>query len=391
MRIYFAPCGIGLGHVGRTVPIARKLLEKNASILFSTYQEGIDYVKNEKLPLVRSPGMGVQVKPDGSVDFRRTVMNPGPFLATYAILQQINAELRSMASFQPDVVVSDSRASSLIAARLLRIPRICILNQFNVFVPRRKRFLRLARLADVTTLALIGMIWASNDSVLVPDFPQPYTICSGNLNVPKYYRNKAKLIGPILPVHPSNLSSVKDLRKKLGLPTDKTMIFALVSGPTKEKAFITGALRKALLEFPADYEIVMSYGYPGTGSEPIRQRNVTIFKWLPNRFEYLKACDIAIGRAGHGTITQSMSYGKPMIIIPTPNHTEQLQNAIQAEKLGIAETLLQRDVTRYNLLKTVERLMKSDAVYLLQRMQPEILKHDGLDAAVKEIECIAER
>ncbi|MEM3640651.1 MAG: glycosyltransferase family protein, partial [Candidatus Bathyarchaeia archaeon] len=152
MRVYFAPCGIGLGHVGRCVPIAKKLLEKNANVMFSTYNEGIDYVEQEKLPLFKAPAIGFQVKPDGTIDFRQTAVNPGPFFASFTLIKQVNAELQAIRSFKPDVIVSDSRASPLLAARALGIPRICILNQFQIIIPRKKRFLRLAKLADSITL-----------------------------------------------------------------------------------------------------------------------------------------------------------------------------------------------------------------------------------------------
>jgi UDP-N-acetylglucosamine--N-acetylmuramyl-(pentapeptide) pyrophosphoryl-undecaprenol N-acetylglucosamine transferase len=76
MRVYFAPCGIGLGHVGRCIPIARKL--ENADIVFSTYREGINYVKQEGFPLIEAPPIVFQVKPDGRVDFRQTAVTQGP-------------------------------------------------------------------------------------------------------------------------------------------------------------------------------------------------------------------------------------------------------------------------------------------------------------------------
>ena len=128
MKIYFGPCGIGLGHVGRCIPIAKRLAKENAEIIFSTYREGISYVEREKYPLIKAPPIGFQVKPDGSVDFRQTAINPGPFLASFTLLKQVGAELKSIGSFRPDVVVSDSRVSPLMAARMLGVPRICILN-----------------------------------------------------------------------------------------------------------------------------------------------------------------------------------------------------------------------------------------------------------------------
>jgi UDP-N-acetylglucosamine--N-acetylmuramyl-(pentapeptide) pyrophosphoryl-undecaprenol N-acetylglucosamine transferase len=391
MRVYFAPCGMGLGHVGRSTPIAKKLLKGNAEVMFSTYQEGIRYIEHEKLPLVKAPPIGVQVKPDGSVDFRQTAVNPGPFLACFTILQQINAELRFLESFKPDIVVSDSRLTTLLAARLLGIPRICILNQFQVIVPRRKHHLTLARFADHITLTLIGKMWTSGNTVLIPDFPPPYTISTGNLNIPKSYKKNVRLIGPILETRPNQLKTTEELRKKLDLSSDKPVIFAPISGPTKEKAFLTGILRKIFLDFPEPYEVIMSLGYPKTDSEPTHNNNVTFYRWIPNRFEYLKACDIVIARAGHGTITQTMCYGKPMILVPTPGHTEQINNAKQARDLGIAEIILQKELTKENLLKTIQQILKNGTPERLRMIQEEVLKHNGLENAVQIITEMAQK
>lgn len=385
MKIYFAPCGIGLGHVGRCIPIAKRLAKENAEIIFSTYREGISYVEREKFPLIRAPPIGFQVKPDGSVDFKQTVINPGPFLASFTLLKQVGAELKSIGSIRPDVVVSDSRVSPLMAARVLRVPRICILNQFQMRVPRKKRFLRLARLAESIALTFIGETWTMGNNVLIPDFPPPYTICEGNLVIPKAYRKSVKLIGPILPVHPNELPSKEKLREKLNLPKNKTFIFVPISGPTTEKAFMSAVLSKILLDFPKDFEIVVSYGYASADTRPTRHDNVTIYKWLPNRFEYLKACDIAIGRAGHGTITQCICYGKPMIIIPTPGHTEQLTNARQAKNLGIARIILQEMLNKEKLLKNVQQILQPKIQHRAEEIQKEALKYDGLEAVAKEI------
>ncbi|MGQ9530057.1 MAG: UDP-N-acetylglucosamine--N-acetylmuramyl-(pentapeptide) pyrophosphoryl-undecaprenol N-acetylglucosamine transferase [Candidatus Bathycorpusculaceae bacterium] len=390
MKVYFAPCGIGLGHVGRCIPIAKKLLEKKANVIFSTYREGIRYVEREKIPLIKAPPIGFQVKPDGTVDFRQTAVNPGPFLASFTLLRQVNAEVQTIENFKPDVIVSDSRISPLLAARVLRIPRICILNQFQLIIPRKKRFLRLAKFADFITLTLIGKMWTSGNVVLIPDFPKPYTICAGNLNIPKSYRKNVRLIGPILPINPNDLPSEEKLRKKLNLSAGKPIIFAPISGPIRERAFLTGILRKILLDFPKDYEIVMSLGYPNANDKPIRHGNLTIYKWIPNRFEYLKASNLVISRAGHGTITHCMCYGKPMILIPTPSHTEQLSNAKQAEFLGVAKTIQQEELSKEKLLKSVKEVLNSQFPERLREIQKDVLNYNGLEKAVETIIQIAE-
>lgn len=391
MKVYFAPNGIGLGHVGRCVPVARRLRENGAEVVFSTYREGIGYVERENFPLIKAPPIGFQVKPDGSVDFTQTAINPGPFFATFTLLKQLNAEIRTIEGFKPDVVVSDSRATPLLAGRLLRIPGICILNQFQPIVPRRKRLLLLSRFADAVTLTLVGKIWTAGNTVLIPDFPQPYTISIGNLTIPKPYRKSVKLIGPILPMKPEELPAREEICEKLNLPTERPIIFAAVSGPTAEKAFVTGVLRRILLDFPEDYEIIMSLGYPSADSKPMRHGNVTIYKWVPNRFEYLKACDLVIGRAGHGTITQCMCYGKPMILVPTPGHTEQISNARQAENIGVAKIVLQNRLNREKLLQNVHASLQGKMVERAAEVQGEVVKYDGLENAVRNVIEAAEK
>ncbi|MBT8171436.1 UDP-N-acetylglucosamine--N-acetylmuramyl-(pentapeptide) pyrophosphoryl-undecaprenol N-acetylglucosamine transferase [Candidatus Bathyarchaeota archaeon] len=388
MRILFTPSGTGLGHVGRCIPIAKRLEKNGAQILFSTYREGLKYVQKEGFQTVEAPDIGVQVKPNGSIDFRLTTVNPGPFLTVYTIMKQIDSEINFMQTFKPDVVVSDSRASSLVAAKILDIPRICILNQFQVFIPRRNRFLKLARIADATTLTLVGRVWTDVLQVLIPDFPQPYTLSTRNLNIPKTYHKKTKFIGPIIPLTPNDLPDKIQLRKKLGLSEEKIIIFAPISGPAKERAYFTGLLRQILSKFEANYQIVMSLGYPKSSKEPVNSENLIVHGWIPNRFEYLKACDIVVSRGGHGTLSQSIFYGKPIILIPTPSHTEQINNAKKAVELGIAQLIFQKDLNKESLLKATQKLLKNQIKENSEQLQKEVIQWNGLETAVKIISNI---
>ena len=387
MRIYFSVCGIGLGHAGRCIPIARELEKRGAEILFSTYRDAVKYIEQAGFPLVNAPPVGFVVKPDGTVDFRQTVANPGPILASFTLTKQIEFEIKYIRAFKPDVVVSDSRVSPLLAAKMLDVPDVCILNQFQIIIPRRSRLLRLAKLVDTGALAVIGKLWTSGAThLMIPDFPPPYVLSAGNLRIPKSYRKRVKIIGPILPIHPNDLPSKEELREKLGLKNDSPFIFAPISGPVKERAYITGMLRRILMDMPSEYQVVMSLGYPNYNGDPIKKGNVTIYGWVPNRFEYLKACDLVISKAGHGTLTQSMSYGKPMILIPTPSHTEQLNNAYRLKELGVAEVLEQDDVSKETLLRTIRKMLNDDSYRKrLEEMHKEISQLNGLKTAVDTI------
>ncbi len=391
MRVYFAAVGIGLGHVGRVLPIARKLAEKNAKVLFSTYSDGVPYVEKEHFQVTKAPPLRFRARPDGGVDFKQSMVNPGPFLSILTLLRQVNSEIRSIGSFRPNVVVSDSRISTLLAALLLRIPRVLILNQFQVIIPRRRRLLRLAKLADSGTLTLLGKIWTCRNTVLIPDFPEPFTVSAGNLMIPRSYKKNITFTGPILPVRPEMLPTKEQMRRKLKLSADRPLIFVPISGQPSEKRPLIEILMRILPALPNDYQVIMSLGSPNGDDVVFSDERLTVYEWIPNRFDYLKACDLVISRAGHGTITQCMCYGKPMILIPTPNHTEQLINARKTADLGAARILLQDRLSAENLMQNIKEVLTNTSLERVSQIQYEVLKHDGLESVVKIIDGTARR
>ena len=130
----------------------------------------------------------------------------------------------------------------------------------------------------------------------------------------------------------------------------------------------------------------MSLGYPNTPTEPVNGENLIVHSWIENRFDYLKACDIVVSRGGHGTLSQSICYGKPVILVPTPSHTEQLNNAKKAVDLGVAELILQENLNREVLLKAVKKLLDAKHQERSKQLQNEVLQYNGLDTAAKIIQ-----
>jgi UDP:flavonoid glycosyltransferase YjiC (YdhE family) len=186
------------------------------------------------------------------------------------------------------------------------------------------------------------------------------------------------------------LPTQKELRKKHGLPEDKPLIFAPISGPAKERAYFTGILRQIFSKFSDDYQIVMSLGYPNSSAEPVTEGNLIVHGWIPNRFEYMKACDIVISRGGHGTMSQSICYGKPAILIPTPSHTEQFNNSKKAVDLGVAEIIMQEDLNRDTLLAAVKKMLEKNRYQKrAKQLQKETSQWNGLETAAKIITSAA--
>ena len=355
-KVYFSPCGIGLGHVGRILPVAEELVRRGAEVMFSTYMEGVDFVRKQGFPVVSAPAVDLESDSTGRVDIHATAISQGiPALTRF--MQQVTAEVDYMKAFEPDVVLSDSRLSSVIAGKMLGLPVALMLNQFLPLVPRGRQNLTLSQIFDGGVLTLLGRGWAASDMILIPDFPEPYTISLASLRIPKAHRHLVRMVGFILPRRPEEVVDTGRVRDEAGASEGEKLIYAAISGPRREREPLVRLLTPIFEGLPGGYRVVMSMGIPDGGSEPSTSGALTTIPWVTDRFEYLKACDLVFCRGGHNTIMQSICYGRPAIIVPTPNHTEQYLNARRAVELGFAEAVHQYELSERKLLEIAENLL----------------------------------
>lgn len=368
---------MGLGHVSRCVPIAREVQNRGGEVLFSTYLEGINYVSNHGLPVVEAPEIYLETDNTGSIDLKATVQNRA-LTVFITLMKQVTFEIKQIQTFRPDVVFSDTRVSSIIAARLMRVPCVVLLNQFLPRAPREKDS-NFWRMLDGTVMTVLGRIWTFTQRVIIPDFPEPYTISLDSLRAPKRYGVKMDLVGSILGVRPEdNLESSK-IRDQLGVTEDQIMIYAGISGPKTERMPLIHMLTPIFKEFPDRFHVVMSTGDPHGGSKPKRIGNLTLIPWIVDRYSFLNACDVVISRGGHETIMQSIGYSKPSLIIPTPRHPEQYGNAARAHENGVAIVMHQRDVSVSELIKRIDQLIGNSAKDVLIEMNKNRHLDEGLE------------
>lgn len=354
MRVYVSPCGVGLGHIARTVPIVDELRSRGAEVVFSTYLDGLEYAEARGYSLVQTVPISFKVKADGTVDFKQTAARSGLSLGLRRFLKQVTAEIRNMKRFKPDVVFSDSRASSIIAARLLGVPVVLMLNQFKVEIVRRpstgklslmdRLFFLVANIFWIFVRTLIGGVWAQSRLILIPDFPHPYTISVSSLAIPRRYGGKIRLVGPIVGLSPQDLPTKEAIAKELGLSTQKPIIYVAISGPRVERTHLTSLLLCVLQAAGSEYSFVVSCGIPSGKTEPTVSSSIFSYEWMDDETQskILKVSDIVVSRSGHGMIMKALSFGRPLVLIPTPDHTEQHGNAKRAVELGAALVLEQK-------------------------------------------------
>jgi len=371
MRVYVSPCGVGLGHIVRSAPIADELRSRGAEIVYSTYLDGLEYARARGFRLMESVPISFRVKNDGTVDFKQTAARSGLSLGLRRFLKQVRTEIRNMKRFRPDAVFSDSRASSIIAARLLGVPVILMLNQLRVEIIRRpssgrltpmeRLFFLLANIFWIFVRTVIIGVWGQSQLILIPDYPLPHTISLDNLTIPSRYKAKIRYIGPIVDVSQTKLPSSSEIVRELMLPDDRPKVYAAISGPRTERIYLVKLLLSILPDLSNEFYFVVSCGDPKGKTNPKATKNVLLYEWMDDRTQFvmLKAADVIICRSGHGTITKGLSFGKPLILIPTPDHTEQYGNAKRMVQLGAAIMLDQKTLTKEKLSDSIRTILNS--------------------------------
>ena len=387
-RIYFGVCGMGLGHITRSLPIAQSVVAEGGQVLLSTYLESVDYVHKFGLPVVSAPDLSMNVDVTGSIDIKAATLISG-MGSMLTFLDQVRFEIQTIQAFEPDLVFADTRLSSIYAARLLKIPIVTILNQFQPRVPR-EHDTNFFKTLDGVIMTTLGRSWALSSTILIPDFPEPYTISLDSLRIPRRIGARVKLVGSIIHQNPNQNSHVNKIKEELGVREDQKLIYAGISGPRAEKLPLIKLLIPILSKFPDRYKVIMSMGIPNGGSKQVQHGNLILVPWIENRFDYLEACDLVISRGGHETLMQSISYGKPSVIIPMPKHPEQYGNARRAMEMNVAKSVHQRDVNLEHLVKRVDEVLESDTIKLvLKEINEKEHLGDGLNRTLETLrECL---
>lgn len=358
MKVYFAPCGIGFGHISRCSIIAKELVSRGHEVVFSVYsgfKDAIHFLSREGYRVKECPPVSLAFREDGSLDIKFTLMKGLADLFT-TIPHQVAVEVSTIVNVDPDVVVSDSRATPIIASKLLDRPIFSILNQFHVITPET-RYRKLKYVTDYFSLSTVSQVWELSDRIIVPDLPPPYTVCLRNLRISKHNVEKFSIVGPILP-NEINPQPKDRFLSQYGMDPDKETVYALLSGPISERLSAARLLLRLLPHLSQEYNVFMSLGTPRMDSEPLRKNGLLVFPWLPDRFSAINASDAVICLGGHQTIMECIYFGKPMLLMPTPQHSEKTFNAMRAEEIGAGIFLKRDKLTASTLKHMISLLMK---------------------------------
>lgn len=352
-RIYFAVFGSGLGHVTRVLDIAGRVRRNGDEFRYSCSLQALDYLNTrlDKGSILESPALDVEWTEGGSFSSKDFIPH-FPYMFN-SFLKQVAFETDHVASFDPRLVVSDSRLSTVLAARSKSYPVITMLNQFKVTMPPRFRGNRVGRLYERVAGDVLGLLWSLSDQVLMTDLPPPYTIGEANLegtdvsNIVRY----VGFTSPRVEMTDERLSRAK---QQLGID-GRPLVFFQISGPDATKQRFIDTVLQSTDALATRYNVVVSLGYLHGSGEPTRLANGTwLYEWCPLKDELFSLSSLVVSRSGHGTIGQCIDAGKPAVLIPIHNHSEQLGNAEKFSRLGLGIAIRSQDLSVQRLMEAVD-------------------------------------
>ncbi|MCL5788787.1 MAG: hypothetical protein M1357_03160 [Candidatus Marsarchaeota archaeon] len=385
--VVLAACGIGLGHVGRLMPIARILLSKGYNTIFTTYGDAANMCSKAGFLTYREEVLSYGSKEDGSLSLKETFRQTPK--AVKAFLSQIRSELNVLRTHRPRVVVSDSRLSTLVAARILGVKSVLVIHELKVVLPideKQAPGLRaVKKIVERIALEVLGLGWDLATVVLITDYPPPYTVCKDSVVLPEFLRHKAKFIGTVSAPIPE-ISKV-EAKRTLGLPADKPLIYFGLSGlPWERRLMAAKMMRCAQAVSRKGYTVLFSRGEPGGLPRLSEENGVKVCDWLSDRRVAYKAADVFVSVGGQTSVGEAIRYGVPMVVVPTPNHTEHDQIGDSLNELGIGLKISYRQLTSEGMVEAVSKITGNHFAERSSLIASSVSGYQAADMVTKTVE-----
>ena len=159
--------------------LAERLRDSDVNIRFSSFGEGARYISMQGYDCMTVPPVEFAWSVEGGFSVKYSISNIPLWFTNFP--RQLRDEINNMIKYDPDIVVSDTRLSSLVASKILNIPSVVILNQVKLLLSPRLREFKISRSWEKMNGEFLGLLWRLADRILVPDLPPPYTIAEDNI------------------------------------------------------------------------------------------------------------------------------------------------------------------------------------------------------------------
>lgn len=361
MNVIISAAGTG-GHINPAIAIANKIKEEEpeSKIIFIGTNRGLenDLVPRAGYPLKQIEAYGLSTK--------LTIQNMKKMYKTLTGYFQAKKIIKE---FNPDIVIGTGGyicGPTIMAASKQKIPTL--LHESNAFPGKAVKML--AKKTDVILVSFEDAIERIENANKIVYTGTPIKICK------------------------KNYSKEEELKIKTGLGIKENKPMVLVFGGSQGAQSINEAIidivrKKRNIHYqimwaagPEQYKIIKNQ----LEKENINIDNLNGVKIVPyiyNMEEVMNVSDIIVARSGAMTITEISNLGKPSILIPLPNVSQdhQLYNAKVLENIGAAKIILNNELTKENLNTEIEKIINN----------PEQMKLMGEKALSKSVKNVQEK
>lgn len=366
MRVIVAAAGTA-GHINPGLAIANKIKqeEPDSEIIFIGTTRGLE---NDLVPRA---GYGLKTIEAYGLSKQISIANLKKMWAT---LMATGKARKIIKEFKPDIIVGAGGyicGPVVWAANKEKIP--VILHESNAFPGKAVKML-----APKAETVLISFEEAR---IRIPNAKN--IVCTGTpvKIVKKEYSQEEK----------------KKILTSIGINGNKpiVLVFGGSQGAQKINEAIIGILENKMNK---DYQIIWATGpkqfdiiKEELASKNIDINNIENAKILPyiyNMEEIMNVSNIIVARSGAMTITEISNLGKPSILIPLPNVSQdhQLYNAKVLENVGAAKIILNNELNKTNLENEIEKIIKDPQ--LMHKMEEKAFSKSVTDVQEKIYEEI---
>ena len=361
MRVIVAAAGTA-GHINPGLAIANKIKqeEPDSEIIFIGTTRGLE---NDLVPRA---GYGLKTIEAYGLSKQISIAN---FKKMWATLMATGKAKKIIKEFKPDIIVGAGGyicGPVVWAANKEKIP--VILHESNAFPGKAVKML-----APKAETILISFEEARSR---IPNARN--IVCTGTpvKIVKKEYSQEEK----------------KKILTSIGVNGNKpiVLVFGGSQGAQKINEAIIGILENKMNK---DYQIIWATGpkqfdiiKEELASKNIDINNIENAKILPyiyNMEEIMNVSNIIVARSGAMTITEISNLGKPSILIPLPNVSQdhQLYNAKVLENADAAKIILNNELNKNNLEDEIERIIKNPQ--LMHEMEEKAFSKSVTDVQEK--------
>jgi uncharacterized protein (TIGR00661 family) len=359
-KVYLSINGIGYGHAARNLLLIKELLKRGYLVYISTYNEGLEYLSKYFKNVYFSKGFNLIFTEEGILSVKLTLARQF-FQSIIKLFLQIITEIRNLIHINPNYIIIDSRISTAVAARLLKMKFVLILNQFYVEIPRIKRMNKLIkllkRISERILYELIFTMWIYASYLIIPDLKPPYTICSYSIKLKnEQYLHKLKFIGNIM--HNQKIINNKK-------PSEKICCTVILSGNIQERSIMFKRLLEIIKKIKNENVNINIL----TGLNFIKKTKInsaTIYGWTKEEKEksnLINEADLLIVNGGHSTLIETLQYEKPFLILLLKGHTEKFNNSRKIKELGLGEYMFIDNLNEDIFLNKIKEIYENKDIY----------------------------